>query len=223
MDRTQGFRLAVLGILSRADQGLHGWAIKRQCELAFGCVWEVNVGRVYRAIGQLRAAGLIERAVTIDVNDLTRSRKVFRIAARGRQALAGLFADPREETEWARRDEFAALLVFSESGGLSARVHLVEHERQRCEHRLRSVLRKRRTLRPQAPDAVLLSLLIDGAEMEVRARLAWLDRIAAKVQPPCDDRAPSAADSSTPQRLNTVRPFIGGHTNGAVLSSSPRS
>jgi DNA-binding PadR family transcriptional regulator len=186
-------------------------------------VWDVNVGRVYRALSQLRAAALIEPVETIDANDLTRSRKVFRITARGRQALAARFADPREETEWARRDEFAALLVFSEHGGLSARARVVEHERQRCERRLRIVLRKRRTLRPQTPDAALLSLLIDGAEMEVRARLAWLDRIAAKVQLPCGDREPSAPRVSTPQGWSAARPVDYRHTNGTIVSSVAHS
>ena len=156
-------------------------------------MWEVNVGRVYRALGKLCTAGLIEPVETVDANGLSRYRKVFQITARGEHALAARLADPQEDTEWARRDEFAALLVVSGYEGLAARTHLLEHERQRCERRLRTVVRKRRTLRPQASDAMLLSLLIDGAELEVRARLAWLDRIAAKVRVVSDDRVPGGA------------------------------
>jgi hypothetical protein len=112
---------------------------------------------------------------------------------------------------------FAARLLFSEGCGPSARLHLLEHERERCERRLRTVLRKRRTLCPHTPDAVLLGLLIDGAELEVRARMAWLDRIAAKVQPLCADREPSAATGSTHQRVSN------GARGCQPLIVSPRS
>jgi len=190
MERTSAFRYAVLGILSRAGHGFHGWAIKRQCEMVFGCVWEVNVGRVYRALDQLSAAGLIEPAETIDANDLARRRKVFRITAAGWQRLAGLFADAEDGTEWARRDEFAALLLFSECGGPSARARLIERERRRCQLRLRAVLRQRRK-HELVEDGSLLHSLVDGAEMEVRARMAWLERVATKGEMSSDHRSDS--------------------------------
>jgi DNA-binding PadR family transcriptional regulator len=164
MDRRQGLQHAVLGILFRADDGLHGWALKQECEIAFGCVWEINIGRIYRALHKMAALGLVE---PVDVEGLDRAgrgrpRRVFRISMRGREELAKFVRDARKDTQWERRDEFSVRLLLSGQVFMSDRVRLVEWERQRCERRLRAVSRRRHMVRRETRDAALVNLLIDG-------------------------------------------------------------
>lgn len=207
MDRRQGLQHAVLGILFRADDGLHGWALKQECEIAFGCVWEINVGRIYRALHKLAAVGLVER---IDVEGPDRPgrgrpRRVFRISMRGREEMARFVRDAREDTQWERRYEFSVRLLFSGQVFMSDRVRLVEWERQCCERRLRAVARRRRTLRPETRDAALVNLLIDGAETEIRGRMAWLDRIALKLQSGAIGNPQGLTRKPAVQRCSTER------------------
>jgi DNA-binding PadR family transcriptional regulator len=211
MERTHGLRHAVLGILARADGGLHGWALKRECEIAFGWVWEINVGRVYRALHRLEAQGFVEPVETADTGDQGRPRKVFRISTRGREELAEFVRDAKASAQWERRDEFPVRFLFSGCVFMSDRSRIIDWERQCCEQRLRAIDRRRRALPPTTRDAALVSLLIDGAGAEIRARLAWLDRTALRLR-----RVPAEARDGQPRPFAAARRSTEARLHGAA-------
>ena len=139
-------------------------------------------------VGPMRAAARFVQRWLADPGDLGRPRKVFRISMRGRQELAAFVRDPGGLGQWRRRDEFPARFLFGECAFMADRTRIIEWERQRCALRLEALIRRRRALHPKTRDAALVASLIDGAEAEVRARMAWLDRIALKLR-----RAPTEA------------------------------
>jgi hypothetical protein len=126
---------------------------------------------------------------------------------RGRQELAEFVRDAGGCAQWTRRDEFPARFLFGECAFMSDRARIIEWERQRCEQRLQAVVRRRRKLGPRTRDAALVSLLIDGAEAEVRARMAWLDRIALKLQPATTAACENATCIPAVQRRSTEAKF----------------
>ena len=88
-----GLRYAVLGMISQTPKGLHGYALKRQCERLLGSFWQVNFGEVYRVLDRLAGEGLIEQ-VTVEAEG---PRKVYRITHRGQRSLDDfIFAPPTD-------------------------------------------------------------------------------------------------------------------------------
>ena len=179
MDRTRSIRYGVLGLLSRADDGLHGWAIKRQCEKVFGGFWQVNLGEIYRVLDRLRTAGLAE---PVGPRGAASVRKVFRITDRGRQQFREFLSEEPQDSPRPLREELAVKLLFAETSNIEELSLLVERQRETYIRQLHGVVTQRRTLRPDWVDEFVTSLLIDGAEMHVRAEIAWLDRVASKLR-----------------------------------------
>jgi len=179
MDRTRSIRYGVLGLLSRADNGLHGWAIKRQCERVFGGFWQVNLGEIYRVLGRLKNTGLAEH---VEVTGAPSMRKVFRITHRGREQLREFLGQDPQDAPRPLREELAVKLLFAEASDIEGLLLLVERQRETYIRHLHAVVTHRRARRPEWADEFVTGLLIDGAEMHVRAEIAWLDRVAARVR-----------------------------------------
>jgi len=82
MRQTQSVRYAILGLVSRSPKGVHGYALKRQCDRILGQFWQLNFGEIYRVLDRLTTEDLIEQIATGDPK-----RKVYRITDRGRESL----------------------------------------------------------------------------------------------------------------------------------------
>jgi len=102
MDRTRSIRYGVLGLLSRAEDGLHGWAIKRQCEKIFGGFWQVNLGEIYRVLDRLKSAGLTEPVGPMGAPP---TRKIFRITDEGRQQFREFLTQEPQDAPRPLREE----------------------------------------------------------------------------------------------------------------------
>src|SRR5262245_15625409 len=90
MRHAHGVDYAILGIVSRHPRGVHGYALKRQCERVLGHFWQFNFGEIYRVLDRLAEAGLIEHVVI----DSSSPRKLYRITDRGQLSLDAFVREP---------------------------------------------------------------------------------------------------------------------------------
>lgn len=173
-----GLRYAVLGVVSRNTNGVHGYELKKQFERLLGSFWQVNLGEVYRVLDRLADEGFIEQALS----QLGSSRKLYRITEKGRQSLDDFLLAPPTDAPRPLRTELAVKLQFASPGRLPELLKLIDHQREVYMQQLSLLQIQRRKLARLAADAFVTILLIDGAELSVRAELAWLDEVAHKLK-----------------------------------------
>ena len=61
MRNVRAIRYALLGMVSQNPDGIHGYALKRQCDRILGHFWQLNFGEVYRVLDRLADEGLLEK------------------------------------------------------------------------------------------------------------------------------------------------------------------
>jgi len=172
-----GVRYALLGVVSQHPEGVHGYALKRHCERVLGNFWQLNFGEVYRVIDWLSAEGLIEQVLA----ESESSRKLYRITEKGQQSLDDFVLLPPTDAPRPLRQELAVKLLFAGPGRLRELLKLIDHQREAYMRQLSLLGVQRRRLARSQMDAFVTQLLVDGAELSVRAELAWLDDVAQKL------------------------------------------
>jgi len=172
-----GIRFALLGVVSQHPDGVHGYALKRHCERILGNFWQLNFGEVYRVLDRLAADRLIEQVVA----DAESSRKLYRITEKGRRSLDDFILVPPTDAPRPLRQELAVKLLFARPGRWQDVLRLIDHQREAYMRELSLLGVQRRRLARRAVDAFVTQLLIDGAELSVRAELAWLDDVTQKL------------------------------------------
>ena len=178
MRHPRGIHFAVLGVLSRNPDGVHGYALKRQCERVLGHFWQLNFGEVYRILDRLAEDGLIEEVVA----DAVTSRKVFRITDKGRRSLDTFILEPPTDAPRPLRQELAVKLLFAGAERMSELLRLIDAQRDTYLRQLHLLATQRRKLRNLPVDSFVTNLLIDGAELNVRAEVAWLEDVGVKLK-----------------------------------------
>jgi DNA-binding PadR family transcriptional regulator len=177
MRHSHGVQQAVLGVVSRNPEGIHGYAVRRQGERLLGHFWRLNFGEVYRILDRLSADGLIEQ-----VSDGSESaRKVYRITEQGQQSLDDYVLSPQTDAPRPLRQELAVKLLFASRDHLPELLKLVERQRDAYMQELHKLGTERRKMRRAPFDAFVTHLLIDGAELSARAELTWLDEVAKRL------------------------------------------
>jgi DNA-binding PadR family transcriptional regulator len=177
MRHSHGVQQAVLGVVSRNAEGIHGYAVRRQGERLLGHFWRLNFGEVYRILDRLSADGLIEQ-----VSDGSESaRKVYRITERGQRSLDDYVLSPQTDAPRPLRQELAVKLLFASRDHLPELLRLVERQRDAYMQELHKLGTERRKMRRAPFDAFVTHLLIDGAELSARAELTWLDEVAKRL------------------------------------------
>jgi DNA-binding PadR family transcriptional regulator len=172
-----GVRYALLGVVSQHPEGVHGYALKRHCERVLGNFWQLNFGEVYRVLDWLSAEGLIEHVLP----DAESSRKLYRITEKGRQSLDDFVLMPPTDAPRPLRQELAVKLLFAGPGRLPELLRLIDHQREAYMRQLSLLGVQRRRIARSQVDAFVTQLLVGGAELSVRAELAWLDDVAQKL------------------------------------------
>jgi DNA-binding PadR family transcriptional regulator len=155
---------------------VHGYLLKRQCDRVLGHFWQLNFGEVYRILDRLSEEGLIEAVVT----NAATSRKVFRITDKGRQSLDSFVLEPPTDAPRPLRQELAVKLLFAGAGRLPELLRLINAQRGTYMRQLHLLESHRRKLR--GVDSFVTGLLIDGAELNARAELAWLEDVSLKLK-----------------------------------------
>jgi DNA-binding PadR family transcriptional regulator len=178
MRHARGIGFALLGTISKKSDGVHGYALKRQCErILGGNFWQLNFGEIYRVLDRLSDDGLIEHVT----NDGDSNRKLYRITEKGRRSLDDFVLAPPTDAPRPLRQELAVKLLFAAPERLPELLKLVAHQREAYMRQLSLLGSQRRRLSRSATDAFVTNLLIDGAELVVRAELTWLEDVAQKL------------------------------------------
>ena len=177
MRHSHGVQHAVLGVVSRNPEGIHGYAVRRQGERLLGHFWRLNFGEVYRILDRLAADGLIQQVAEANES----GRKLYRITERGRQSLDDFVLSPQTDAPRPLRQELAVKLLFANPERLPELLKLVARQRDAYMQELHKLGTERRKMRRAPFDAFVTHLLIDGAELSARAELAWLDEVARRL------------------------------------------
>ncbi|MGH7789620.1 MAG: PadR family transcriptional regulator [Candidatus Binatia bacterium] len=173
----QSVRFAVLGMVAQSPRGTHGYALKRQCDRVLGHFWQINLGEVYRVLDRLSFDGLVE-AVRGQPGS---NRKVHRITRKGQRSLDEFILQPPTDVPRPLRQELAVKLLFGSPTRVPELAKLISTQRDTYMQQLHLLGIQRRKLARAASDSFVTSLLIDGAELTVRAELAWLDHVCHKL------------------------------------------
>jgi DNA-binding PadR family transcriptional regulator len=177
MRHSHGIHYAVLGVVSRNPDGIHGYAVRRQGERLLGHFWRLNFGEVYRILDRLASDGLIEQVAEANES----GRKLYRITEHGQQSLDDFVLRAQTDAPRPLRQELAVKLLFANPDRLPELLKLVDRQRDLYMQELRKLGTERRKLRRAQFDAFVTHLLIDGAELSARAELAWLDEVARRL------------------------------------------
>ena len=178
MRHARGIHYAVLGLVSRNEEGVHGYALKRQCERFLGNFWRLNFGEVYRVLDRLAEDDLIEHTEL----EPGSNRRLYRITEKGRRDLDDFILAPPADVPRPLRQELAVKLLFAGPEQMPKVARLIEHQREAYLHELHLLGVQRRRLERSQIGGFVTGLLIDGAELSVRAELAWLDDVKLKLK-----------------------------------------
>ncbi len=169
---------ALLGMVSRNPAGVHGYALKRQCDRLLGNFWQLNFGEIYRIVDRLCAEGLIEHVLETPAS----KRKLYRITDQGQTSLDAFVLMPPTDAPRPLRQELAVKILFASAARLPDILQLIQHQRDAYLRQVHDLGVQRRKLARLPLDAFVTQLLIDGAEFSARAELAWLEQVARQLQ-----------------------------------------
>src|SRR5262249_13373644 len=110
------------------------------------------------------------------------TRNVFRITQKGRQSLDDFILQPPTDAPRPLRQELAVKMLFADRRRLPELYKLIEHQRQSYMRQFSQLGFQRRCLERAKIDGFVTNLLIDGAELAVRAELGWLDDVTQKLK-----------------------------------------
>jgi DNA-binding PadR family transcriptional regulator len=160
-------RHQLLALLAR--QPAYGYELKNGLEQTFGAAYpQPNIGQIYVTLARLEKSGLI---LGTDVPQEGRpDKKVYEITAKGREDLAGWFAEPTEGPRV--RDEFFMKLILAPGTELADQLTLINNQRRHCINLMRGLNKLAVTERGNRTSL----LLIEGAVLHLQADLDWLER-----------------------------------------------
>jgi DNA-binding PadR family transcriptional regulator len=186
--------LAVLGLLS--EQPLHGYELKKRLSETLGPLWGISFGSLYPALRRLERSGAIEETESVDAaltrnvstgsldGDLAaarvrrhslpgrRTRKAYRVTARGEELFGDLLTDEADDDE----RSFALKLSFCRHLEPAGRLAFLERRRSQLAGRL---AKTRRTPATRTIDRYTRSLLEHRAQSTLHD-LAWIDELIAQ-------------------------------------------
>lgn len=172
-------RYAVLGLIATKPDGVHGYRLKGECEAIADEFWSVNYGRLYRILDDLERAG--ELTVADEIQRGRPNRKVYRITQRGQRNLDDWLLAPVREDAQPLRDELVLKLLFIDPEDSTRIYDILKQQRSIYLTRLARITRRRRRLEKAGVDMRATEMILDGAEMRVRADLSWLESIERRL------------------------------------------
>jgi len=177
--KTNNFPYAVLGVVANHPDGVHGYELRTYMEALSDEFWEINYGKLYRALDQLERIGSVTSFELIQSG--RPNRRVFRITETGGKRLDDWLFEPVAEHPQPLRDELSLKLLFIGARSTDQIATLIAQQRSIYMKRLARITRRRRKLEKVGFDSRAISVVIDGAEMRVRADLGWLEHIERQV------------------------------------------
>jgi DNA-binding PadR family transcriptional regulator len=173
--RGGNFRFAVLGLIANRAEGVHGYQLLSDVEALSDDFWQLNYGRLYRVLDWLEENG------DVKISEIFQSgkpnRKVCRITDTGLSTLEEWLLQPISKDPQPLRDELSLKLLFLRDGRIDRIAELVKQQRSIYLQKLSATVRRRRRLQKAGLPADAITLVMDGAEMRLRADLAWLEHV----------------------------------------------
>lgn len=170
---------AVLGLIASKADGVHGYQLKGECEAIADEFWALNYGRLYRILDELESTGAL--TVADEIQKGRPNKKVYRITEKGKQSLDDWLLAPVEPNAQPLRDEMVLKLLFIDSDDVDRIYEIIKQQRSIYLTRLARVTRRRRRLEKAGVDMRATEMILDGAEMRVRADLSWLESIERRL------------------------------------------
>jgi DNA-binding PadR family transcriptional regulator len=170
---------AVLGLVSQRDEGIHCYELTGECQALDDHFWELNYGRVSRVLDTLETDG--DLASREQPQSGKPNRKVYRITQSGSRSLDDWLLEPVSDEPKPLRDELSLKLLFLGANRTSEVGELIRQQRSILMDRLNRVTRRRRRLLKTGIEMRVVEMVIHGAELRVRADLAWLDHVQLTV------------------------------------------
>lgn len=166
---------ALLGLVAARSSGVHGYQLKTEFEALCEDFWQLNYGRLYRALDNLETSGELVGEQQVQIG--RPNRKVYRITSKGEQSLDDWLLQPLSDEPRPLRDELSLRLLFLRHRDPLKVQRLVREQRAIYMSRLARVARRRRKLDGIDFEATVTRLVMDGLEMRVKADLSWLDHV----------------------------------------------
>ena len=178
-ERGGNFRYAVLGLIAGRAEGVHGYQLVTEVEALADDFWQLNYGRLYRVLDWLTVAGDVEFSEVFQSGKP--NRKIFRITPSGMSSLEEWLLQPISKNPRPLRDELSLKLLFLQHARIERIAELVTQQRSIYLSKLSQTVRRRRKLQKAGLPVDAITLVLDGAEMRLRADLAWLDHVERQV------------------------------------------
>jgi DNA-binding PadR family transcriptional regulator len=159
---------ALLSLLDQNEN--YGYELRAELERSVGPQWgQLNIGHVYQLLERLRRDGMIE-VVRTDPQPRRTERVIYAITESGREELRQWIDSPIA-TSIGYRDDLYLKLAAAARLGLETLSRVVRREREALFGELHTL----RGLASRESDE-LVALLLEGATLQVTARIELLDR-----------------------------------------------
>ena len=199
-------RQAMLALLEPGP--MYGYQLRAEFEQRTGSTWPLNVGQVYTTLNRLERDGLVEHVHGSGADDSAdrAAQVMYRITPSGRGEVSAWFTTPVPRTQ-PPRDELAIKLAIAVTLPGVDVAALIQQQRTATMTALQDYTRLKRSgraSRPDQPEDLAWSLVLDSLVFDAEAEIRWLDHCEARLR-----RAAVEGQLHTPARpprahLNTT-------------------
>ena len=177
-------RQAMLALLEPGP--MYGYQLRAEFEQRTGATWPLNVGQVYSTLSRLERDGLVEHVDgrgTEDDADKA-AQVMYRITTSGRGEVSTWFTTPVPRTQ-PPRDELAIKLAIAVTLPGVDVASLIQRQRTATMTALQDYTRLKRSgraSRPDQPEDLAWSLVLDSLVFDAEAEIRWLDHCEARLR-----------------------------------------
>jgi DNA-binding PadR family transcriptional regulator len=184
-------RQAMLALLEPGP--MYGYQLRAEFEQRTGATWPLNVGQVYTTLNRLERDGLVEHVGRVggsgadDDSDQTgqgAAQVMYRVTPSGRGEVSAWFTTPVPRTQ-PPRDELAIKLAIAVTLPGVDVAALIQQQRTATMTALQDYTRLKRSgraSRPDQPEDLAWSLVLDSLVFDAEAEIRWLDHCEARLR-----------------------------------------
>jgi hypothetical protein len=220
-------RQAMLAILEQGP--MYGYQLRAEFEQRTGETWPLNIGQVYTTLTRLERDGLVEvvesgtetgtetgmeggtgrdagHGGAGESHGSDRTHVSYRATEAGRSEVSAWFATPVPRSQ-PPRDELAIKLAIAVTlPGVDVGT-IIQRQRSATMASLQDYTRLKRTgraARPEAPEDLAWSLVLDSLVFDAEAEVRWLDHCEARLRRAAMDREDVRRDAGAATRAEGV-------------------
>ncbi len=180
-------RQAMLALLEPGP--MYGYQLRAEFEQRTGSTWPLNVGQVYTTLNRLERDGLVEHVGRVggsgaDDGADRAAQVMYRVTPSGRGEVSAWFTTPVPRTQ-PPRDELAIKLAIAVTLPGVDVAALIQRQRTATMTALQDYTRLKRSgraSRPDQPEDLAWSLVLDSLVFDAEAEIRWLDHCEARLR-----------------------------------------